>query len=132
MWLFVTLSQIQIFLSMVGGTSPALKKTMLDLATNFGVVDNSQAGSYPRTGGSYAMKNFSRSGGQKSAQVSNTSNKFVPFVGGGYSNNNAIVGRRGSDRESDGDSQKGIIRRDDVEISYESTKNESFRTDKWI
>ena len=129
MWLFAVLSQIQVFLSMVGGTSPALKKTMLDLVTNFGAVSDSQAGT--KTGGSYAMKDLRYHGGQKSGQLSNAGKKFVPFVGGS-SSNNALIGRRDSDRDNDNDSQKGIIRRDEIEISYENTRKESYTNNKWI
>ena len=131
MWLFVILSQLQIFFSMVGGTSPALKKTMLDLATNFGAVSGSQAASGGRTAGSYAMKDLRYRGGQKSGQGSNASKKFVPFSGGG-STNNAIISRHDNDHNNDDDSQKGIIRRDEIEVSYENTRNESYGNDKWM
>jgi hypothetical protein len=131
MWLFAVLSQLQVFISMVGGTSPALKKTMLDLVTNFGAVSDGHAVSGGRTGGSYAMKDLRYHGRQKTGQVSDASKKFVPFVGGS-SSNNAIIGRRGSDRNTDSDSQKGIIRRDEIEVSYESARKESYTNDKWM
>ena len=131
MWLFAILSQLQVFFSLTSGTSPALKKTMLDLVTNFGAVSDSQAVSGDRTGESYAMKDLRYRGGQRSGQVSNVSKRFVPFVGGS-SSNNAIIGRRDSDRDTDGDSRKGIIRRDEVEVSYEITRKESCTNDKWI
>ena len=105
---------------MISGTSPALKKTMLDLVTNFGAVSESRANSTQRTGGSYAMKDL-RYGVQRSGQRSNASKRFVPFVGG-TSSNNAVIGRRNSDGDDDSDSRKGIIRRDEIEISYENSR----------
>ena len=115
---------------MISGTSPALKKTMLDLVTNFGAVSESQANSSARTGGIYAMKDLGY-GAQRSGQGSKAGKRFVPFVGGS-SSNNAVIGRRDSDGDDDSDSRKGIIRRDEIEVSYENSRKESYANNKWI
>ncbi|KAK0855989.1 hypothetical protein LTS02_010790 [Friedmanniomyces endolithicus] len=83
LWLFTVLSQIHIFLSMLGGTSPALKKTMLDLVTNYGGVSDGEADSRAKAyGRSFPMKDMKSR--QQSSQASTS--KFVPFVGGASSN----------------------------------------------
>jgi len=130
-WLFVILSQIQILLSIIGYTTPALKKTMLDLVTNYGATTNSQAGSRARNGGSYAMKDLRYHKGSAAAswQRSSTGKKVVPFASSSFKAN--AVAERG-DADSDGDSQKGIIRRDEVEISYTNATPEGRVDDQWI
>ncbi|KAK3621722.1 hypothetical protein LTR56_022614 [Elasticomyces elasticus] len=130
-WLFVVLSQIQVFLSLIGYTSPALKKTMRDLVTNYGAADDSQAG-FTRTGGSHEMDDLRhlKNNTGSSWQRSNVGKRFVPFTGGGFSEANAVAKR--GDTGSDGDSQEGIIRRDEVEISYVSAKPQDRASELWI
>ncbi|KAK4977546.1 hypothetical protein LTR42_001916 [Elasticomyces elasticus] len=130
-WLFVVLSQIQVFLSLIGYTSPALKKTMRDLVTNYGAADDSQAG-FTRTGGSHEMDDLrhQKNNTGSSWQRSNVGKRFVPFTGGGFSEANAVAKR--GDTGSDGDSQEGIIRRDEVEISYVSAKPQDRAGELWI
>ncbi|KAK3114099.1 hypothetical protein LTR53_007917 [Teratosphaeriaceae sp. CCFEE 6253] len=119
LWLFAVLSQIHIFLSMLGGTSPALKKTMLDLVTNYGGVSDGEAESRSKTyGRSIPMKDMKSR--QQSSQASTS--KFVPFVGGASSNIATV--KSVPDRENR-DSQEGIISRCEFEISYESASKGS-------
>ena len=113
---------------MLGGTSPALKKTMLDLVTNYGAVSDSQANSRARNGGSFPMKDLKHYRGHKSSQASNAGKKFVHFAGGG-SSSNAIIRR--SEAECDSNSQEGIIRHDEIEISYENARKGSRANEKW-
>ena len=119
LWLFTVLSQIHIFLSMLGGTSPALKKTLLDLVTNYGGVSDGEADSRARPySRSFPMKD--RNSRLQSSQASNS--KFVPFVGGASSNIatiKSVPGREGRD------SQEGIISRREFEISYDSASKGS-------
>lgn len=116
----------------MGGTSPALKKTMVDLSTNFGAATDSQSNSKQRSGykaggGSYAMRYL-----QNGSQKSNSEKTFAPFVGSS-SVNHVVSGRRASE-EGDGESesQKGIMRRDEIELSYESNRNRSSVSERWI
>ncbi|KAK0246914.1 hypothetical protein LTS09_017941 [Friedmanniomyces endolithicus] len=119
LWLLTVLSQIHIFLSMLGGTSPALKKTMLDLVTNYGGVSDGEADSRAKAyGRSFPMKDMKSH--QRSSQASTS--KFVPFVGGASSNIATV--KNDPDRE-DRESQEGIISRCEFEISYESASKGS-------
>ncbi|KAK0891623.1 hypothetical protein LTS16_025943 [Friedmanniomyces endolithicus] len=119
LWLLTVLSQIHIFLSMLGGTSPALKKTMLDLVTNYGGVSDGEADSRAKAyGRSFPMKDMKSH--QRSSQASTS--KFVPFVGGASSNIATV--KNVPDRE-DRESQEGIISRCEFEISYESASKGS-------
>lgn len=107
-WLFVDLGQIQIFLSLIGYTSPALKKTMIDLATNYGAVNELQTTFRHRPGGSYALKDLrylkdtggsgwrSLAMGRNTLPLASSSSRADPVV----------------EADSDGDSQKGIMRRE--------------------
>ncbi|KAK5693928.1 hypothetical protein LTR97_009545 [Elasticomyces elasticus] len=109
----------------------ALKKTMRDLVTNYGAADDSQAG-FTRTGGSHEMDDLRhlKNNTGSSWQRSNVGKRFVPFTGGGFSEANAVAKR--GDTGSDGDSQEGIIRRDEVEISYVSAKPQDRPSELWI
>ncbi|KAK4904965.1 hypothetical protein LTR49_025672 [Elasticomyces elasticus] len=119
LWLFTVLSQIHIFLSMLGGTSPALKKTMLDLVTNYGGVSDGEADSRAKVHSrSFPMKDMESR--QQSSQASTS--KFVPFVGGASSNIATV--KSTPDRE-DRDSQEGIISRCEFVLSYESASKGS-------
>jgi hypothetical protein len=117
-WLFVILSQVQIFLSFIGYTSPALKKTMIDLATNFGTIYDSQAGSTAHNGDSFAMQSFgsAKNMGNGARQRSYGGKRTAPLPG--TSTKTSTLAKREAD--SDGDSQKGIMRQDEYEISYVS------------
>ncbi len=119
LWLFTVLSQIHIFLSMLGGTSPALKKTMLDLVTNYGGVSDGEADSRAKAyARNFPMKDMKSC--QQSSQASTS--KFVPFVGGALSN---IATVKSIPHREDRDSQEGIVSRCEFEISYESASKGS-------
>ncbi|KAK5135296.1 hypothetical protein LTR08_005399 [Meristemomyces frigidus] len=130
LWLFVVSSQIQILLSIIGYTSPALKRTMFDLVTNYGVVSDSQAGCHAQNGGSYAMKELRYYKASVGApwQGSDAGKQSVRVASSSFKAD--ALAERG-DVDSDGDSQKGIIRRDDVEISYTRATPESRANERW-
>jgi hypothetical protein len=116
-WLFVIVSQIQIFLSLIGYTSPALKKTMLDLATNFGNTNESHASSARHNGSSLAPKSL---GYRKSSIAGSwkTSGIHLGTLRSAASHTKSQTVVEGGRPESDSGSQEGIIRRDEVEVSY--------------
>ena len=96
-WLFIILGQIQILISIIGGTSPALKKTMLDLVTNYGAVTDSPANSRVRTGGGYALKELkSNKSKALASDASSGGKRFAPFVGSSH-RNNAVAERNDVD-----------------------------------
>jgi len=133
LWLFITLTQVQIFLSLIGAAAPALKKTMLDLQTHFGATTESQTNSKGGTN-TFPLKYLSASRRNASQQPSShTDSKTgrMPFQGPGRGGS-VIVGksRHHDDRirtGSDGDSQKGIIREDEYEVSYDHAGSSSDR-----
>ena len=121
------MTQVQILFSLIGAASPALKKTMLDLMTNFGAASESQANSRAKYGGSFPLKyinskiNSKRDVSQPSENDSKP--RFVPFIGG-ETRGTAVVSVTRSNTHhkgvSDGDSQEGIIRQDDFQVSYDA------------
>lgn len=126
-WLIVTLGQIQIFVSLIGYTSPALKKTMIDLATNYGAISESQAVSHRRPSQAYAMKDlrYHKNTGGKSWRSSVTGKKALPLVSSSSQAQPVI------EVESDGDSQKGIIRRDEVEVTFSHPRSKDAPNESW-
>ncbi|KAK5117849.1 hypothetical protein LTR85_008623 [Meristemomyces frigidus] len=119
-WVFVVLTQIQIFLALIAAGYPALKRTVLDLVTNFGVSDQSTSNSRP--GESYALRYLSR---RSKADRSNHSGRwkvptFSPFTA--TATGSAVVTGGKQNALEDDDSQKGIVRQDefDVTVSYDN------------
>ena len=110
-WLFVVLTQIQIFLSLIAAGFPALKKTILDLVTNFGVSEDSQNRS--RIGPGYILSSLTKKNKQSHPQESSSS--FSPYTGG--TRGNTVV-KAGANRATsdDDDSQQGIIRQDEYDV----------------
>lgn len=122
-WLFTVLSQIQIFLSLIAAGFPALKKTVFDMLTNYGVNEDSQTGS--RSGPSYIMNRLSRKN-KSNHSAGPESGHSIPFSGTGRGH--AVVVRGKPKTPTDDDSQKGIMRQDDyaVVVSYESSDPQDF------
>ncbi|KAK5162863.1 uncharacterized protein LTR77_011120 [Saxophila tyrrhenica] len=128
-WLFVCFNQVQILLALIGAASPVLKKAMSDLVTNFGASTDSQARS--GNGRSFALKYLKskrtfRSNNDSQPTDSNGSKiRPLPFGGPGVSGAAMISRNRPEEKlRSDGDSQEGIIRQDDYEVSYFHTDND--------
>lgn len=114
-WLFVALTQVQIFMSLVAVGFPALRKTILDLVTNFGVSEDSQIRS--RNGLSYVLSSLKRKSKQDQPQES--SSPFLPSSAG--TSSNTLI-RAGANRTpSDDNSQKGIIRQDEYDVIITTT-----------
>lgn len=110
-WLFVILTQIQIFSSLIAAGFPALRKTVLDLVTNFGVSEDSQNRS--GMGAAYILSSLTRKSKQKGTQ--NSSSGFSPYTGN-EARGNTVIKAGANPRLSDDDSQKGIIRRDEYDV----------------
>lgn len=134
LWLFVIMTQAQILWSLLGAASPALKKTMVDLATNYGATSPEAS----KAGGSYQLKYLrsKRSGNQLSENVNESKNRStIPFSGPAKGSSIVRVSsrtRRGEERvTSDGDSQEGIIRQDDFEVHYDNSTNNSERYERY-
>jgi hypothetical protein len=128
LWLFVCMSQVQILLALIGAASPVLKKAMMDLVTNYGATGDSQNDS--RLGRSFAMKYIkskrNRTGQASQPTDSNGSKRPLPFSGSGVSGSAMVSRNRHEEKvQSDGDSQEGIIRQDDYEVSYFRTESPS-------
>lgn len=132
-WLLIIVSQLQVLLSIIGYTTPALKKTMLDLVTNYGTVGETQTGSRSRSGGvGYALKDLrysKKKDKEGNSWPGSTASKRIAGFAGTGSENTAVVER--GDHDSDGDSQKGIIRRDEVEVIYSSAAAEKQARPEW-
>lgn len=116
------MSQVQILLALIGTASPALKKAMMDLATNWG-HQTASGGSNSGGGQSFGLKYIKkRSQGSKgSSQPLNTSSgsRHIPFSGPGIGSSAfASINKHDKRVRSDGDSQEGIIRQDDFVVSY--------------
>ncbi|KAK5695567.1 hypothetical protein LTR17_024584 [Elasticomyces elasticus] len=104
MWLFAVLAQIQIFLSLSAAGFPALKRTILDLTTSFGVSEQSQSRSY-------ILKSLTG----KSKEREPPEERSWPFGAG--PSGEGIVRAGASRAPSDDGSQQGIMRRDEYEIT---------------
>ena len=114
------MSQVQIMFSLIGVATPALKKTMLDLVTNYGATDT-QAGSKSGSG-TFPLKYFNSKRNQ-SQQPSEGSKQrsHLPFTGPGKGSAMVSRSRHDDTVKSDGDSQDGIIRHQDFEVSFYNT-----------
>ena len=129
------MTQAQILFSLLGAASPALKKTMLDLQTNYGASE-SQSNSRTGYGGSFAMKYLNSSKrNMNNSHLTDSRDRNIPFSGPGVKGTASIHGRSRNDERritSDGDSQEGIIRQDDYEVSYDYERGtpDLYRGDK--
>jgi len=107
-WLFAVLTQCQVFLALIAVVLPTLKRTVLDLVTNYGAPDESPSNSRP--GRSFAMRSLSSR--PKADEPDRRSLWKSP------PQNPGTVGRGGKqDTPSDDDSQKGIMRQDEYEVT---------------
>jgi len=109
MWLFAVLTQIHIFLSLIAAGFPALKQTISDLGTNFGVSGQSQDRS--QGGPSYIMSSLTRRSKRRPQQESSLSRPFD-----GRFKGKSVVTTGASKTSSDGGSQRGIMQRHEFEI----------------
>jgi hypothetical protein len=123
------MTQAQILFSLLGAASPALKKTMVDLATNYGATSPEAS----KAGSSYQLKYLrsKRSGNQLSESATESKTRNIPFSGPAKGNSVVRVSSRSRRGEqtitSDGDSQEGIIRQDDFEVHYDNSTSNSER-----
>lgn len=115
-WLFAVLTQIHIFVSLIAAGFPALKKTVFDMLTNYGVNEASRSRS--RSGPSYIMSKLSHKKKSKHS-MGPESERSLPFAGSAIGN--AVVVKGKPKTPSDDDSQRGIMRQDDyaVVVTYE-------------
>lgn len=114
-WLFVVLGQIQLLLSILAGATPALKKTMLDLITNYGALTDSHAGSRAASN-NFPLRYIT---GVSNAQISSQgsagrAHKITSLIGGAKASGKSHQ----LHREGDGDSQEGIVRQEEFEVRY--------------
>lgn len=108
-WLFIVLTQIQIFMSLVAAGFPALKKTVLDLVTNFGVSEDSQNRS--RYGPGYILSSLTK---RRRRKPEDSGSSFHPHSAGPVGESVTRAG--GHTILSDDDSQKGIMRHDEYDV----------------
>ncbi len=129
-WLFVCMSQVQILLALIGAASPVLKKAMSDLQTHYGDLTTDNQGR-SGMGHSFALKYLKSkrtnrtNNGSQPTNSNGSKNRTIPFGGPGVSGSAMISRNRQEEKiQSDGDSQEGIIRQDDYEVSYFHTDND--------
>ena len=122
------MTQAQILFSLLSAASPALKKTMVDLATNYGATTPEAS----KAGGSYQLRYLrSKQSGKQLSDQNNTTtskNRTIPFSGPAKGSSIVRVSSRSRSRpeeriRGDGDSQEGIIRQDDFEVHYDTSVN---------
>ncbi|KAK0862318.1 hypothetical protein LTR87_016631 [Friedmanniomyces endolithicus] len=111
MWLFAVLTQIQVFLSLSAAGFPALKRTILDLATSFDVSEQSQ--SWSQKGNAYILSSPTR----KSKQTEPQERSLASWPFGAGPRGEAVVRTGASRAPSDDSSQRGIMRRDELLIT---------------
>lgn len=117
-WLFVVVTQIQIFLSLTATGFPALKRTVLAMATNFGVSAESQSRSQQTA--SYALSSLRKRSKTSQAPESQREGR----VDGRSENTVKVQGGVGVG-PSDNDSQKGILRHDDFDVVVEEADDDN-------
>lgn len=115
--MFSVLTQVQILFSLIGVATPALKKTMLDLVTNFGAAEsqsNTKSGS-----GTFPLKYFSRrNNASQQPSEGSKARSHMPFTGPGKGSTMVSRSRHEDTVKGDNDSQEGIIRHQDFEVSF--------------
>ncbi|KAK4903069.1 hypothetical protein LTR49_026877 [Elasticomyces elasticus] len=108
MWLFAVLTQIQVFLCLSAAGFPALKRTVLDLATSFGVSEQQSQNRSPK-----GITSLTRESKQREQQ-----DKTLPYWPFGAEPSGQAIIRTGTSRApSDDGSQRGIMRRDEYETT---------------
>jgi len=115
-WLFVTLTQVQVMLALLSAAFPGLKQTLQDLVTRYGFAVDSQSGSKHNT--SFAMKKLRTD--RSDTQPRETDKPRLLSLSAGESSR---VNRSRVEEDKsigDGDSQDGIIRQDDYEVRYDT------------
>lgn len=116
-WLFVVLTQIQIFLSLLATGFTAVMRTVLAMGTN---VDTSEDTGQNTSGGAsgYALGSIKK--GDKQVRKQESHSSFAPYVGGGWRANTSRVKAAPNGAPEDDSSQRGILRHDDFDISIET------------
>lgn len=112
----MVLTQISIFLSLGAAGFPAIKKTVLDLVTNFGVSEDSANRS--KKGNSYRLTPLSKRTKQSSSAPRSTSS-FSPYTG--WRTENTIVGPAAKRALSDDGSEKSIMPQGVIEVAHSFT-----------
>lgn len=109
--------------SLISAAIPALKQTLLDLSTQYGQTADSQSGSR-KHGGSYALERMRPKQSRKEQSVADhesspgmASFPAVSFGGAKAARNRTHVK---SARDIDGESQDGIVRHDEFEVSWDN------------
>ncbi len=109
--------------SLISATCSALKQTLLDLATQYGNIHEGSR-SDPKNSISFQLKYLRSRPHQNDEQPwESDRQRRIPFTGAGAGI--AIISRSKQDtlRNVDDDSQDGILRRDDFEISCISNEH---------
>jgi hypothetical protein len=111
-WLFIILSQVHIWVALMSAGLPAIKRTILDLTTNFGVSGSHQDDS--KRGVQYILSSLTKKS-KRSHKGSNGTNRF-PFSGSLNQGSTVIRAGHSHAPSEDGDSQTGIVRRDEFDV----------------
>jgi hypothetical protein len=110
LWLFIVLTQVQIMLALLSASSPALKQALIDFGTQYGMTTDSR--SVSKHHGSYPLKSLD--------DVDRGNLKFETSRKRLLSNARSSRSRIEAGGLGDGDSQTGIIRQDDYDVTYTS------------
>ena len=116
LWLFIIMTQAQVLFSLIGAASPALKKTMMDLRTDYGAQTGSNSNSKP---GTFPLK-YLKSGRNRSQPTDSERSRTIPYAGAAKGSALISKSRHEDKMTRDDDSQEGIIRQDDFEVSYDA------------
>lgn len=121
LWLFITLTQVQVMVSLITAAIPALKHALEDLSTQYGATAESNAGSR-RYDTSLALRRLkpshTRKAGSKEGHMLSMDASLRTVVGAGphMPRNRAQVKNTG---DIDGESQEAIVRQDEFEVSWD-------------
>ncbi|KAK3071709.1 hypothetical protein LTR53_008138 [Teratosphaeriaceae sp. CCFEE 6253] len=107
MWLFITLTQVQIMLALLSAAFPGLKQTLQDLVTCDASASDSRSCS--KHNGSFALRKMHSE--RNAAQIS--------FPGSTTKSTRMSNSKMEDHGAGDGDSQDGIIRQDEFEVRYD-------------
>lgn len=117
LWLFVVLTQVQVFLSVFATGFPAIMRTALAMSTNVDSSEDTSQGQ-SRSDSSFVLGSLKRGGKQIRKQASHAS--FAPYVGGGGRANISSVKAAPNAGPEDDSSQRGILKHDEFDISIET------------
>jgi len=120
-WLFVCLSQVQVALALLSAASPVLKRTLLDFKTRHELPTGSRSASNGTA--SFALSKLRLGRGLPQPNTSR-SRAVYPFSSQNFGEVSA--GRHKADGNAsaihDDDSQDGIVRRDEFEVSWDTAE----------